>query len=242
MSAALQVDSVAKRFGRRIVLSAASLTVDAGRVTVLFGRNGTGKTTLIRIITGFLKADSGHVHFLGRRRPSPRLSSLAAEGLFYIPDRELLARVRPVADHFELLHRRFGLKRAGEAIERMGIGGLLERSREQLSAGEARRAEIALALARDPVCLIADEPFHGVAPRDAEVLATGLRELAARGSAVLVTGHEVEIMLGTADTVTWMTAGTTHDLGTPDAARAHDQFRREYLGPRIGGLAPAAGK
>jgi ABC-type multidrug transport system ATPase subunit len=231
MSAILQVDSVAKRFGRRTILSAASLDVGAGRVVVLFGRNGSGKTTLIRIITGFLRADSGHMRFLGRRRSPPRLAALAAEGLFYIPDRELLTRVRPVADHFELLHRRFGLNRAAEAIERMGIGDLLERSREQLSSGEARRAEIALALAREPVCLIADEPFHGVAPRDAEIVAAGLRELAARGAAVLVTGHEVETMLGAGDTVIWMTAGTTHILGTPDEARVHDQFRREYLGP-----------
>jgi ABC-type multidrug transport system ATPase subunit len=227
----LHVDSVAKRFGRRRVLTAGTLSAERGRITVLFGRNGCGKTTLIRIVTGFLAPDSGNVTFLGRPRSRPSLQAMAAEGLFYIPDRDLLARGRPVADHFELLARRFGNSRIRDAIERMGIGDLLERSRENLSGGETRRAELALALAREPACLIADEPFHGVAPKDAETVAAALRELAARGAALLITGHEIETLLRTGDTVVWMTSGTTHPLGAPDEARRHDQFRREYLGP-----------
>lgn len=227
----LHVDSIAKRFGQRRVLTAATLSVEPGRITVLFGRNGCGKTTLIRIVTGFLAPDSGNVRFLGRSSGRPRLQAMAAKGLFYIPDRDLLVRGRAVADHFELLARRFGNRRIRDAIERTGIGDLLERSRERLSGGETRRAELALAIAREPVCLIADEPFHGVAPIDAEIVASTLREMAAHGCALLITGHEVETLLGTGDTVVWMTSGTTHPLGAPQDARRHDQFRREYLGP-----------
>jgi ABC-type multidrug transport system ATPase subunit len=229
----LSVDSVAKRFGRTTVLSAASLSVEAGRITILFGRNGSGKTTLIRIVTGYVSADAGHVAFLGRRRPKPRLHDMAAEGLFFMPDRYLLTRGRAVADHFELLARRFGRNRVREAIDRMGIRDLLERTRERLSGGEIRRAELALALAREPVCLIADEPFDAVAPKDAETVAAALRELASRGAALLITGHEAETLLDTGDTVVWMTAGTTHALGSPADARGNDQFRRDYLGPGV---------
>lgn len=237
----LFVDSVARRFGTRRVLSAATLSVLPGRVTILFGRNGCGKTTLLRIVTGTVSADAGHVRFRGRIRQPPRLSEMAGEGLFYIPDRDLLSRGRWVADHFDMLMRRFGGDRVHRAIELLRVGELLERPRDRLSGGEIRRAEVALALARSPACLIADEPFLGLAPADAELIAAAFRDLAAEGTAVLLTGHEVETLLGVADTVVWMTAGTTCELGPPAAARLHDQFRREYLGPgRLERLNPTA--
>jgi ABC-type branched-subunit amino acid transport system ATPase component len=90
---------------------------------------------------------------------------------------------------------------------------------------------------REPRCLIADEPFFGIAPRDAERISASLRAMARAGCAVLITGHEVETLFETADAVIWLTAGTTHELGDPARARRHDQFRREYLGPR-GALHP----
>jgi ABC-type lipopolysaccharide export system ATPase subunit len=64
-----------------------------------------------------------------------------------------------------------------------------------------------------------------------ERIAPVLRRLAARGCALVVTGHEVPELLTLADEVVWMTAGTTHGLGTAAQAAVHEQFRREYLGP-----------
>jgi ABC-type lipopolysaccharide export system ATPase subunit len=93
-----------------------------------------------------------------------------------------------------------------------------------------RRAEVAVAVARNPVCLLADEPFAGIAPTDQARIARVLRRLRDRGCALVVTGHEVPEMLDIADEVVWMTAGTTHGLGTPAQAAASNQFRREYLG------------
>ena len=91
---------------------------------------------------------------------------------------------------------------------------------------------VALTVAgREPICLLADEPLAGIHPRDAEVIASGLVAMARAGCAVVVTGHEVPHLMQIADEVVWVTAGTTHGLGTPAAASAHDQFRREYLGP-----------
>ena len=231
MTDCMAADSVGKSFRGRRVLSSATLRVPPGRVTALLGRNGCGKTTLLEILIGFHRADHGRIEFDGGLLERPRLGALAMRGLFYMPDRDLLTRNRTVREHFEMLGRRFGKTDARDAIRITGIGHVLDQRPGQLSGGEQRRAELALALFRQPTCLIADEPFLGIAPRDAETMAAAFRALARSGCGVLVTGHEVEILLDLADDIVWMTAGTTHPLGPPPEARRHHSFIRDYLGP-----------
>ena len=125
---------------------------------------------------------------------------------------------------------RFGGSRTAGIVERLGIGGLFGQTSLELSGGERRRVEIATALIRAPRCLLADEPFAGIDPADAEVLAQTLRSLAREGCAIVVTGHEVRQLLDVADDIVWMAGGSTHGMGTPQKAMQHEQFRREYLG------------
>ena len=89
-----------------------------------------------------------------------------------------------------------------------------------------------MALARRPLCLIADEPMAGIAPADREMVSAAIRGLAVDGCAVLLTGHDVDDLMTLSDDVVWMVGGTTHWLGSPASARDHFQFRQEYLGPR----------
>ena len=100
-----------------------------------------------------------------------------------------------------------------------------------LSGGERVRVSIALALARMPSVLVADEPLVGLTPIDQETLGQALRRMAARGTAVVTSGHDARILLDISDVILWSVAGTTHHIGSPSEALAHDQFRREYLGP-----------
>jgi lipopolysaccharide export system ATP-binding protein len=111
---------------------------------------------------------------------------------------------------------------------------LLDRRPPTLSGGERRRAELAAALVRRPTCLVADEPFRGIAPLDAELLTAAYRALAVDGCAVVVTGHEAPTLFDAADRVVWCTDGTTYELGSPEAARRSERFCSEYLGPRWG--------
>jgi ABC-type multidrug transport system ATPase subunit len=245
MSWLFEVDSVAKRFAGRSVLEAASLRLPGGAVTMLVGRNGCGKTTMLRIATGRLVAESGFVRFDGSTYPRPRLARLARLGLLYLPDRDLLSSAFSVRWQLELAWRSLGRDAGGlpadEAAERTGLGGLVDHRPQALSEGERRRAEFALALVRGPRCLLADEPFRHLAPPDAALVAAALRDLAARGSAVAITGHEIQFLFDVADRVTWCTSGTTYDLGTAEAAQRDRRFRVEYLGVPPEVLGPAGG-
>lgn len=166
----------------------------------------------------------------GRAFLSVSLPQLARMGLFYLPDHDLLSSAFTVRAQLEMLRRQFDGDATEEAAAQMGIAALLDERPSELSDGERRRAELAAVLVRRPRCLLADEPFRGIAPMDAEDLTRTFRGLAATGVAVIVTGHEVPTLFDAADHVTWCTSGTTYEPGKPAIAERHEPFRREYLG------------
>ncbi|UCD25710.1 MAG: ATP-binding cassette domain-containing protein [Gemmatimonadota bacterium] len=230
MNSLLAVESLGKSFGARTVLKSASVWARPGVVTVLLGRNGCGKTTLVKITIGLVRADYGLVIYDDQRMPRPRLHRLARRGLFYLPERNLLSPSFTVHEHLHAVKKLMSDSRIDQAVETLRIEEFLDRKPTSLSGGERRRCEVAVAMARNPRCLLADEPFMGIMPTDMELIAKGFRGLAGEGCALLVTGHEVHAMLQVADEVIWQTAGTTHHLGSPEQANGNHQFRREYLG------------
>lgn len=231
---ALVADCVSKAFGDRKVLTSATLRAKAGEVRAIFGRNGEGKSTLLKIAVGWLQPDSGVVRMGDTTFLRASLPALADRGVFYLPDHEVLAPAFSLGVQLGFFERRYGRRGAREAARLARVEHLLDRRPDSLSGGELRRAEIALAIVRMPAVLIADEPYRGIAPADHAQLTALLRALAAEGSAVVVTGHEVPSLLAASDHVTWCTDGTTYELGPPNQAATHEAFRRGYLGPRAG--------
>jgi lipopolysaccharide export system ATP-binding protein len=232
----IAVDSLVKSFGGVEVLKCATVWGHAGRMTAILGRNGCGKTTLLRIAAGVLSPDSGTVRLDGQIIERPRLHTLAARGIFFLPTRGLLSPRLRVADQMESGAWAAGTRGSlAGVVERFALASLLRNRGAELSGGERRRAEFALAVLCRPRCLLADEPFAGIAPRDLGLISGELRALAAGGCAVIATGHEVPELLGLADEIVWMSGGTAHWLGPTATALEHDQFRREYLGPIYGG-------
>ncbi|HWH52532.1 MAG TPA: ABC transporter ATP-binding protein [Gemmatimonadaceae bacterium] len=226
----LTADCVSKSFRGRQVLSSATLRAVAGELRVLFGRNGVGKSTLLKIAAGWLTPDSGNVYVAGRRMPAVTLAELAVRGVFYLPDHDLLSPAFSVRRQLEMIRSQFSGGSVADAAEQVGISEHLDRRPATLSGGERRRAELAAALVRRPTCLLADEPYRGVPPKDADDLTRIFVRLVREGTAVVLTGHEAPTLLDAADHVTWCTSGTTYELGPPAAAVRHDAFRREYLG------------
>ena len=221
---------MSKSFGGRAVLKAASFWAREGQVTTLLGRNGSGKTTLLRIAVGEVQPQGGVVRYLSKVYSHPRLPVLARRGLYYMEERGRLPGTFKVGEQLGFICRRYSRRSLEEVVDALSLEGLLERKFHELSGGEGRRVALAAALVRKPRCLLADEPFLGITPKDQEVVATVLQELAAEGTAVVTTGHEVSALLETADEVIWCVAGTTHGLGRPEQARSHPEFVRDYLG------------
>lgn len=229
----LTADSIGKRYGTRWVLRAATLRAVPGEVRALIGRNGAGKSTLFRIAAGLLRADYGIVRCDDTVFLHPRLPMLARRGLFVLPDHDLLSNSLTVGAHLELAAATFGHLVDRAMVHMLALRDHLGKRPWQLSGGELRRAEVAVAVARRPRYFLADEPLRGIAPIDAERLLRVFGSMAADGCAVVVTGHEVRTLLGAVDHVTWCTDGTTYELGPPAAASANERFQRQYLGPRL---------
>jgi ABC-type multidrug transport system ATPase subunit len=230
MTPLLSAESVAKSYGGRRILSSATLRAEAGQLRVLFGRNGIGKSTLLKIAAGRITPDGGAVQFAGHAYLTASQAVLAAKGLFYLPDHDLLSRAYSIRTQLELFRRQFGGGDPQVAAKRVGIAAHLDKRPNQLSGGELRRAELAAVLVRQPRCLLADEPYRGISPKDAADMTEVLQSLAAAGVAVLITGHEVPTLLSAADHISWCTNGTTYELGPPAIAIHHEAFRRDYLG------------
>lgn len=232
MNAVLAAEGIGKSFRGREVLKAASLWALPGQIVALLGRNGSGKSTLMKIAVGWMSADYGSVRWRGNTRRRPRLARLARDGLLYSPQDTMLSANFTVEAHLDAVARRFRRHRLDEAIDELGLGGLLDRSPKRLSGGERQRVALAVAMIRDPACLVIDEPFTRLSPMDQGLFARVLRAFAARGMAVVTSGHDVPELLAVSNAILWVTAGTTHWLGTPEEARGHHQFRQEYLGPK----------
>jgi lipopolysaccharide export system ATP-binding protein len=226
----LVADCVSKVFRGRRVLSSGSLRAVEGELRVLLGRNGAGKSTLLKIAAGWIQPDTGVVHFGGEALLTARLPHLAARGLFYLPDHDLFSSAFSVRGQLELFRRQFAGAEVDVALDAVGLPGLVQQKPSALSGGELRRAEIAAIMVRRPRCLLADEPFRGITPKDAEELGQLFKRLSAGGMAIVVTGHEVPTLMEAADHVTWCTAGTSYELGSPGAAMQHEGLRRDYLG------------
>lgn len=227
----VRAEGIGKRFGTTEVLKAAAVWAKAGEVTTLLGRNGSGKTTLMRIVAGDLRADQGTIWFGGAVWERPSLARAARAGLMFVPQDELVVPGYRVRQHFSALKAAFASARVDSAIRHARIADLLDQQVSSLSGGERMRVSLALALARRPKVLIADEPLVGLAPMDQELLADFLRGMAREGTAVITSGHDTRVLLELSDVVIWSAAGTTHHLGTPSEALKHQQFLREYLGP-----------
>jgi ABC-type multidrug transport system ATPase subunit len=201
---------------------------------------GEGKSTLLKICAGVVAPDDGWVNFAGVQYSRSRLSTLATRGLYYLADADNLASTRTLRDHFRAVQRRFGVGDADGIIAMLQLEALLDTTAASLSGGEQRRAELAVAMLRKPLCLLTDEPFRGIDPLTAELMGLAFRQLAGAGCGVVLTGHEVRTLMPYLDSVVWMTAGTTYELGTPGNAVQHELFQREYLGPLATGAVPGS--
>ena len=190
MTAAIEMASVTKRFGVRLVLDRMEMSVEPGSIFALLGDNGTGKSTTMKILTGQVRADTGTARLLGRDVWSDAIALRHQVG--YVPEKPKFYDWMAVAELGRFIsgfHQPGFLQRYYDASKRLG----LETSRKlsDLSKGGYARAGLALALAIDPQILLLDEPTSGLDLSTRREFLAGMVDLAAEGRTILITSHQI---------------------------------------------------
>ncbi len=191
MSELLKITGLSKSFGRQSVFRDLNLTMNAGRVYGFLGKNGEGKTTLVRILMGIIPADGGEIHY---RNTSISFRSAAyKEDFGYIPEDPFFfgaMKVGELLDFNAAFYRRWDGRRADELLGRFSLD---RKARiRTLSRGIKLRLEMAIALAAQPAFLILDDPTSGLdVPTRHDFLQGIVRELADSGTTIFFATHLV---------------------------------------------------
>lgn len=161
--------------------------------------------------------------------PNPNYPELARSGLYFMAPQGTAIQSRTVRNHFDDIAHRFGAYDTSTVIELLNITKIIDTPIHRLSGGERKRANLAIAMARNPKVLLADDPLRDLDPQTVEVVGNALKVLARNGCAVLITGQNPNMIFDYADDILWLVAGRTHMLGSPAEAKQHERFCSEYL-------------
>jgi branched-chain amino acid transport system ATP-binding protein len=241
----LSVEGLAKRFGALAVTDVVSFSVDENRLVALIGPNGAGKTTLIDQLSGALQSDAGRIHFGGVDISALDMPGRAALGLArsfqiaaVLPEYSALENVAlAVQARSGSSFRFFGCaarerRLNGPAQAALARVGLLARAADpagELSHGEKRSLEIAMALALQPRLMLLDEPFAGLGSEETRAGIDLLRALKSEYTMLLVE-HDMDTVFALADEIGVLVNGRLIAWGTPEAIRADAGVRSAYLG------------
>lgn len=222
---ALAVDRVVKSFSTVRAVDSLSFEVHHGEIFGFLGPNGAGKTTTLRMIMGITKPDEGRVAFDGQLRYEPRKVG-------YLPEERGLFEEAPVLDVLEYLGMLRGVSRsdakaaAAYWLERLGLADRARHKIHTLSKGNQQKVQLAGAVLHQPRLVILDEPFSGLDPLNQELFLDLIRELRARGGAVLISAHQLQLVERVCDRFLLIAKGREVLGGTLES------MRREATGGR----------
>ena len=241
----LRVDKLVKAFGGVEAVRDVSFNIAAGELVALIGPNGAGKTTCFNLVNGQLRPDAGTVTLMGTRidgLPSRTVSRMGVGRTFQVA---ALFASMTVRENVQLAllahggkHRRIDARatdclkpQADALLERVRMAEFAEQGCATLAYGNAKRVELALALAAAPKLLLMDEPTAGMSPRSRGRLMALAASLAREQQiAVLFTEHDMDVVFGHADRIIVLDRGRVIAEGTPEAIRANAEVQAVYLG------------
>jgi branched-chain amino acid transport system ATP-binding protein len=241
----LLVEGLHKRFGGVIASEDVNLAVAPRELHAVIGPNGAGKTTLIGQLTGEITPNAGRIRFDGRditALPAHVRSALGLARSFQVTslflDFTALANVtlavQPNLGHsFHFWRDARGepalIEPARAALARVGLEHRANVTVANLSHGEHRQLELAMALANKPRLLLLDEPMAGLGPEESARMVAMLRDLK-REYPILLVEHDMEAVFALADRISVLVYGRVIASDTPDAIRANAEVRDAYLG------------
>ncbi len=244
--AILETHQLTKSFGALTAVDNVSLKIEAGTLHSIIGPNGAGKTTLFNLLTGTYPPSSGRILFDGRDITGTPAHRIAHLGLarsfqrtnvfpaFSLLDNVWVAAFACGASWQGLLWRRADRypevrARALAALADVGLADKAGQPVREISHGEQRQLELAIALAAAPRVLLLDEPAAGLSPEETRKLVALVRTLKGRYTIVLIE-HKMDIIMSVSDRISVMHFGSLIAEGSPEEIQRNREVRRAYLG------------
>ena len=246
----LELEGLSKRFGAVVASDEVTLDLVPGEIHALIGPNGAGKSTVIKQIAGEVRQDKGSIRFAGRDIGRLDVVARAQLGLartFQVssvaPEFSTLQNVMLAVQSVERKTFRFFKPALRDAslvepamsyLVRLLLDDRADVPAANLSHGERRALEIAIALALKPKAFLLDEPMAGMGPENTEKLVEILDGLRAEAPILLVE-HDMDAVFALADRISVIVYGRIIASGTPNDIRANEEVRRAYLGDEAHG-------
>ena len=241
----LSTHNLTKRFGALVATDDVSIDLRAGEIHAIIGPNGAGKSTLIQQICGGLRPDAGRVELAGRDVSNLTTQARAKAGLgrtFQISqlcmedtvlENALLGAIGAGGSPWSFWRSALGLadmrERAVAALDRVGLSDAADTRCANLSHGQRRQLEVAVALTLNPRAFVMDEPMAGLGTDGSSKLTALLDGLRAEAPILLVE-HDMDAVFALADRISVLVYGKVIATGTADDIRASDVVREAYLG------------
>ena len=237
----VEIRNLGYAVGGRPIFDGLDMDIPRGKVTAVMGPSGTGKTTLLRLITGQVRADTGSIHVAGEDMRNLKRADLYAlrrrMGMLFqngalLTDFSVFENVAfPIREHTDLperLIRQLVLTK----LEAVGLRGAADLMPSELSGGMGRRVALARAIVMDPEILIYDEPFVGLDPISMGVILRLIRRLNdTLGLTSIVVSHDVQEISAVSDNVFLLSSGKVVARGTPLELKANpSEVVRQFVG------------
>ncbi len=230
----LEVTGLHAHYGRAHILDDVGLSVAAGEVVVLLGRNGAGKSTTMKAVMGLVPPSAGSVRFEGREIAGQPPFRIARQGIGYVPEERRIFTDLTVAENLDVGRQppRAGLRpwdttRLFELFP--ALGAMRDRQGGRMSGGEQQMLTIARTLMGNPRLLLLDEPSEGLAPVIIERMVEAIAALKAEGLSILLSEQNLHFARLVSDRAVIIEKGRIRWAGTLAELMAADAVREQYL-------------
>ncbi|MBP5856234.1 ABC transporter ATP-binding protein [Marivibrio halodurans] len=230
----LRIEGLHAHYGKSHILHGIDLSLPDGAIVSLLGRNGSGRSTLLKAIMGLVPPSAGAVRLAGRDLAGARPFDICRQGIGYVPEERLVFPNLTVAENLAM-----GVQKARPGVPEWSVAEMyayFPRLKERravragyLSGGEQQMLTICRSLLGNPRVLLIDEPTEGLAPRVVEVVMEVILDIGRRGVTVMLVEQKLTIALKVAREVMVMGHGEIMFRGTPAALDEAPDVRRNWL-------------
>lgn len=230
----LEIKDLYASYGGSLILQGIDLSIKKGEIIAIMGRNGMGKTTLMKIIMGLLQPESGHIALAGESIEGLKPHKIAAKGVGFVPQGREIFGDFTVWENLKLATLQYPRKKRSIPSQLFKYFPILKERKNQragfFSGGEQQMLAIARALVTNPKLLLLDEPSEGIQPSIVQEIASILRSINKEtGITIIIVEQNVDMILDMADTCLFLEKGYIKDVCSVETLRRDESIITKYM-------------